>query len=99
LEGSPVFRLEVRAEEEPGGEGVAMGTEDWAVVREEVEGILRCRAGVEKPEAREPSETSGCVPEDVFDGSATDISTTSTYNQHITIEKHKSSSLVTCCSF
>jgi len=59
LEGSPVFRLEVKAEEEPGGEGVTMGTEDWAVVREEAEGILRSRAGVEKPEAREPSETSG----------------------------------------
>jgi len=79
LEGSPVFRLEVRAEEEPGGEGVTMGTEDWAVVREEAEGILRSRAGVEKPEAREPSETSGWVPEDVFDASTTDISS----NQHI----------------
>lgn len=64
-----VFRLDVRADEEPGGEGVAIGTEDCAVVREAAEGIRRCRAGVEKPDAREPKETSGCVPEEMFEGS------------------------------
>ena len=52
-ESSSRFRVKSAA---LGGEGVDRGAEDVAV---EDEGIRPVRAGVENPEAKEPSERSG----------------------------------------
>jgi len=43
-----------------GGEGVVIGAEDWAVVRDEVEGIRRPPLpGVAEKLAKEPRDNSG----------------------------------------
>lgn len=63
---SPPLRLENAVPE--GGEGVDTGAVDGAVVSDVADGTRRLGlAGVEKPEAKDPREISGCVPLDSID--------------------------------